>query len=292
MLRSMTGYGRGEGRAGGYRITVEIKSLNHRFLDLNIRLPRFYLALEEKMREKVKSRINRGRIEVIVNIDQENGKKQPLTVDMDLAIAYYNALKELAQRLNLPADMGAKDLLGLPEVVKTSEPEWTEEGLWPGIEAALEEALTQLLTMRAKEGARLEEELRERAEKVRSLIKAIEERAHQVPGEYAEKLRQRIRELAGDLVLDPSRLEMEVALFAERADIREEVVRLHSHLDQFLRALDQGGAVGRQLDFLLQEMGREAHTISAKANDLMISNWVISLRGEMEKMREQVQNVE
>ncbi|KYH32544.1 YicC/YloC family endoribonuclease [Neomoorella mulderi] len=292
MLNSMTGYGRGEASGTGRTVTVEIKALNQRFLDVVIRLPRLYTALEEKIRQVVKNSLSRGRVEVMVSISEENVEKRPLTVDMGLAMAYYNALKELAQNLAIPADITAEKLLAMPEVVKVAEPEWDEATLWPVVAGALEKALENLLAMRRAEGQRLQADLEARAAYVRRQVEAIRERAPEVPREYAERLKERVAELTGGLALDPGRLEMEVALLAERADITEEIIRLLSHLEQMATAMAGAEPAGRRLDFILQEMWREINTIGSKASDLAISNLVVAVKGELEKMREQVQNVE
>ncbi|WP_406678220.1 YicC/YloC family endoribonuclease [Moorella sp. ACPs] len=292
MLNSMTGYGRGEARGAGRTVTVEIRAVNQRFLDVVIRLPRLYTALEEKIRQVIKNSLSRGRVEVMVSISEENGEKRPLTVDMGLAMAYYNALKELAQNLAIPADITAEKLLAIPEVVKVAEPEWDEATLWPVVTGALEKALENLLAMRRAEGQRLQADLEERVAYVRRQVEAIRERAPEVPREYARRLKERVAELSGGITLDPGRLEMEVALLAEKADITEEIVRLLSHLEQMATAMAGSEPAGRRLDFILQEMWREINTIGSKAGDLAISNLVVAVKGELEKMREQVQNVE
>ncbi|GEA17020.1 MAG: hypothetical protein PWR22_774 [Moorella sp. (in: firmicutes)] len=292
MLNSMTGYGRGEARGAGRTVTVEIRAVNQRFLDVVIRLPRLYTALEEKIRQVIKNSLSRGRVEVMVSISEENGEKRPLTVDMGLAMAYYNALKELAQNLAIPADITAEKLLAIPEVVKVAEPEWDEATLWPVVAGALEKAVENLLAMRRAEGQRLQADLEERVAYVRRQVEAIRERAPEVPREYARRLKERVAELSGGIPLDPGRLEMEVALLAEKADITEEIVRLLSHLEQMATAMAGTEPAGRRLDFILQEMWREINTIGSKAGDLAISNLVVAVKGELEKMREQVQNVE
>ncbi|CEP69462.1 Conserved hypothetical protein CHP00255 [Moorella glycerini] len=292
MLNSMTGYGRGEASGTGRTVIIEIKAVNQRFLDVVIRLPRLYTALEEKIRQVIKNSLSRGRVEVMVSISEENVEKRPLTVDMGLAMAYYNALKELAQNLAIPADITAEKLLAMPEVVKVAEPEWDEATLWPVVAGALEKALANLLAMRRAEGQRLQADLEERVAIVRRQVEAIRERAPEVPREYAERLKERVAELTGGLALDPGRLEMEVALLAERADITEEIIRLLSHLEQMATAMAGAEPAGRRLDFILQEMWREINTIGSKASDLAISNLVVAVKGELEKMREQVQNVE
>ncbi|NLW08054.1 MAG: YicC family protein [Clostridia bacterium] len=292
MLKSMTGYGRGEASGCGWLVTVELKAVNQRYLDVVVRLPRYYLALEEKVRQQIKGNLNRGRVEAIISISDEKLEKQPLTVDTDLAMTYYNALKELAHNMGIPVDITADKLLALPEVLKANEPEWDEETLWPVMAAALDKALAGLLAMRQQEGQRLQADLEKRVRLISSQVEVIQQQAADVPRTYALKLKERIGELLEGVPLDPGRLEMEVAMIAERADITEEIVRLKSHLQQISGVMTAGGAVGRRLDFILQEMWREINTIGAKAANEYISHLVVEVKCELEKMREQVQNVE
>ncbi|WP_109206569.1 YicC/YloC family endoribonuclease [Moorella sp. Hama-1] len=292
MLNSMTGYGRGEASGAGKAVTVELKAVNQRFLDLVLRLPRAYGALEERIRQELKKSLSRGRVEVLVTIKEDNPEKRPVSVDTGLAMAYYNALKELAQNLSISADITAAGLLSLPEVITVAEPEWDEVTLWPVVNQALATALAGLLKMRQVEGQRLQADLEARAELVRSHLEAIRERAPEIPREYAARLRERVAQLTGGLALDPGRLEMEAALLADRADITEEIVRLASHLEGMTAAMAGTEPAGRRLDFILQEMWREINTIGSKAGDLAISHLVVAVKGELEKMREQVQNIE
>jgi len=289
----MTGYGRGQAAEAGTAVVVEARSVNSRFLDINIRLPRAYLALEDAIRSEVKKRFARGHIDVFVSISEENPEKQPISVDKGRAMAYYNALKELAQILGVPEDITAAQVLTLPDVLIVGSPAGREDTLWPLLYRALDEALGALEAARLAEGARLQGDLKERARTVEQYIEAIGRRAPQVPVEYAARLREKMARLVQGIEgLDSHRLEMEVALLAERCDIHEELVRLGSHLEEWRALLEARGAVGRRLDFLLQEMFREINTIGAKANDLEISRMVIAVKGELEKMKEQVQNVE
>ncbi|MGI9952311.1 YicC/YloC family endoribonuclease [Moorellaceae bacterium AZ2] len=289
----MTGYGRGQATGAGKVVIAEARSVNSRFLDINVRLPRTYLPLEERIRTEIKKRFARGHIDVFISISEENPEKQPISVDKGRAMAYYSALKELAQILGIPEDITAVQLLTLPDVITVSEPTWQEDILWPVLYEALEMALSGLLSARLAEGARLQEDLEQRARTVRQHIEAIRRRAPQVPVEYAARLREKIAQLVQGMdVVDPGRLEMEVALLAERCDIHEELIRLGSHLEEWDRLVQGRGAVGRRLEFVLQEMFREINTIGSKANDLEISRLVIAVKSELEKMREQVQNVE
>ncbi|WP_231967946.1 YicC/YloC family endoribonuclease [Thermanaeromonas toyohensis] len=289
----MTGFGQGEARGEGKIVKVEIRSLNSRFLDITVKLPRPYLALEERIRKEIKNRLARGHVDVFISISEENPQNQLISVDKGRAIAYYSALKELAQILAIPEDITAYQILALPEVLVINEPQWSEEVLWPVVQQALEKALERLLSMRFSEGARLQQDLEERARTLKGYLEAIRRRAPLVPKEYAVRLRERIAELtSGAISLDPGRVEAEVAFLAERCDIQEEITRLQSHLEELEECLKGEGPAGRRAEFILQEMFREINTLGAKANDLEISRWVIAFKTELEKIREQVQNVE
>ncbi|MCG0276943.1 MAG: YicC family protein [Thermanaeromonas sp.] len=293
MLCSMTGFGQGEAKGEGKIVKVEIRTLNSRFLDIVVKLPRPYLALEERVRKEIKNRLARGRVDVFISISEENPENQPISVDKGRAIAYYSALKELAQILAIPEDITAYQILSLPDVLVINEPQWSEEALWPVVREALEKALEKLMSMRLSEGARLQQDLEERVQTLKRYVEAICQRAPLVPQEYALRLRERIAGLAGEGVyLDPGRLEAEVAFLAERCDIQEEITRLRSHLEELDQNLKERGPVGRRAEFILQEMFREINTLGAKASDLEISRWVIAFKTELEKIREQVQNVE
>lgn len=293
MLSSMTGFGQGEARGEGKIVKVEIRTLNSRFLDITVKLPRPYLALEERVRKEIKNRLARGHVDVFISISEENPPNQLISVDKGRAIAYYSALKELAQILAIPEDITAYQILSLPEVLVINEPQWSEEVLWPVVQQALEKALEKVLSMRFSEGARLQQDLEERAHILKGYLEAIQQRAPLIPQEYAARLRERIAELtSGAISLDPGRLEAEVAFMAERCDIQEEITRLRSHLEELGECLKGEGPVGRRVEFILQEMFREINTLGAKANDLEISRVVIAFKTELEKIREQVQNVE
>lgn len=292
MVCSMTGFGRGEAIGADKTVTIEMKGVNHRFLEVAIRLPRAYNALEEKIKSIIKANLLRGRLDVYVNIEETGEKKRKLKVDKELALDYYSSLKELAQFLGLAENISVLDIAQLPEVLTLEEPEEDCEALWPLVEEALMKALEQLRAMRQEEGRKLAEDLRQRKEFIARLVEEVAERADMVVEEYRVKLEARIQEILGSITVDQNRLAMEVALLAERSNITEELVRLRSHLDQLSDTLEENGSVGRKLDFLVQEMHREINTIGSKANDLIISQKVVALKSEVEKIREQVQNLE
>jgi len=288
----MTGFGRGEQIGLGYHFSVEIKSINHRYQEVIVKIPRNFNPLEERVRKAVQEKTQRGRIEVYVNAKETEDKKRFVKVDKELALSYDMSLKELAQSLNTTYITDIYRLVSLPEILSLEEQETDIEAIWPYLETAVHEALAQLVAMRRNEGEKLARDLLQRLEELRDLIDQIKQRAPLVVSEYQEKLRQRLAAMLIDTALDENRLLMEVALFADRASITEELVRLESHIEQFAEALQQQQPVGRKLDFLVQEMNRETNTIGSKANDLVISRLVVEGKSQLEKIREQVQNIE
>lgn len=292
MVSSMTGYGRGEATGEGKTVTIEMKSVNHRFLETMVRLPRAYTMMEDRIKSVLKSNFDRGRIDVFVNVEETGEKKRRLKVDKELAMAYYSSLKELAQFLDISENLGVLAIAGLPEVLTIEEPEEDSEAFWPVMESALEGAIQQLLRMRREEGRKLAVDLMNRKDIILQHVKEIEERSQLVVEEYRVKLTARIEELLGSVPVDENRLALEVALYADRSSITEELVRLYSHLEQLQQSLEGEGPVGRKLDFLVQEMHREINTIGSKSSDLLISQKVVAIKSEVEKIREQVQNLE
>ncbi len=292
MVSSMTGYGRGEAEGEGKQLTVELKAVNHRFLETVIRLPRQYSSLEERIKRLIQERVSRGRIEVYLNFKETGEIKRIVKVDKDIAVAYDKALEDLAKTVGASYDSDVYRLISLPEVVSIEEKEEDLDALWGVCARALEQALAALVQMRRQEGERLRQDLIHRLERIAQCIKDIEARQPQVVQEYQEKLRQRISELLHEVPLDENRLANEVAVFADRVSITEELVRLASHLAQFKASLDLQEPVGRKLDFLTQELNREINTIGSKANDLEIGKIVVEVKSEIEKIREQVQNLE
>jgi uncharacterized protein (TIGR00255 family) len=292
MIKSMTGFGRGEGFAPGYQVTCEIKGVNHRYFDLNLRMSRRYNLLEDRIRDKIKQYIVRGRIEAFINIEKTGEYKRNIKVDNDLAMIYYNSLKDLAEYLQIESSISIVDIFKLPEVFALEEDEEDIESIWPGVEAALVSSLEGLLDMRAREGQALAQDIRLRNRHILQTIEIIEKRAPLVVSEHMERMQKRIQELNRELIIDENRLLQEMAIFADRCSIAEELVRLKSHCSQMEEMLLSTESVGRKCDFLLQEMFREVNTIASKANDLFINRTIVELKAELEKMREQVQNVE
>lgn len=292
MIRSMTGFGRGENVGTVKQVTAEVKSVNHRYSEVLVKMPRHYSLLEETVRRTVLSQITRGRVEVYLKVENSTEPKRQVQVDKELALAYYKALKELAEATQANLDLGVSNLAQLPDVLKVDEPKENIDEVWQEISLALEAALAILVEMREKEGLKLKEDLEVRLAYIRELNGKIALRGPVVVSQYREKLQNRLNELLDGGQVDETKLATEVAFFADRASIAEEIVRLNSHLDQFNQILQEKNPVGRKLDFLLQEMNREINTIGSKANDLEITQNVVEMKSELEKIREQVQNIE
>lgn len=292
MLNSMTGFGRGEAKDLGYHFSVEMKSVNYRFQETIVKMPRTFLSFEDTIRKIIQEKVKRGRVEIYVNLKETEERKRMVKVDKDLTLKYDISLKELAQSLNTTYHTDIYRLVNLPEVLSIEEEEIEAEILWPVLENAIQLALAQLLDMRLQEGERLESDLRQRIVLMQQLAQAIADRAPKVVIEYQEKLREKLKDLLGNVEIDESRVAMEVALLADKASIDEEVVRLKSHLEEFAQTLSSSEPVGRKLDFLVQEMNREINTVGSKANDLEITKLVVEGKSELEKIREQIQNIE
>lgn len=292
VARSMTGFGAGEITTAAGRYGVEMRSVNHRFCEVVIRMPRDLSPLEDRVRTIVQGRVLRGRIDVAIVRDDYGRRPRTVKTDVDLAKAYVTALDGLRQALPVAGSVDLSLLLSLPDLVKIEEEKEDVEASWPAVESGVGAALDRLLAMREAEGARLGADLVARLSRMERTAEAIAARAPQVVEDYHARLGRRVQELAGGVAVDPGRLATEVALFADRSDITEELTRFRSHLVQFRTTLAGSGAIGRTLEFIVQEMGRETNTIGSKANDLEITRHVIAIKGELESLREQIQNVE
>jgi len=288
----MTAFGRGEAMADGYRFTVELRTLNHRFCDIRIKLPRKYTEFEEEVKRKLSSAFSRGRIEVNVVADEALDKVQHLTVDAELAKTYKRLLLDLQDKLGLEASLGLDTLLHFRDIFVFEEDEKSRAQAWKVLEMAVDQSVKQCIQMRKEEGLAIETDFNERLKQLETLSSEVENRTPLVVLEVRDRLQKRIEELLGQGELDESRLAQEVAILAERSDITEEVIRFRSHIQQFRALLKASGPRGRQLEFLLQEMHREINTIGSKANDVEIAQKVIQIKTELERLREQVQNVE
>jgi uncharacterized protein (TIGR00255 family) len=292
----MTGFGRSDFAVAGVRFEIEVRSVNHRYLDVRIRLPKPLAAWESELRERIQRRFDRGKVDLTVASPSGEAKANRLEIDLAAAQQYLRAASALRASEGLSGELSIATLLSLPGVARFSEPELPEASLREGLLAAVEAALEALDGMRAAEGAALERDLRARLERVAALTERLAERSDLVQKAVRERLRKRAQQLEQETgLLDPARLHQEVVIAADRLDVNEELVRLRSHTAQFLEILAGAGArnpVGRRLDFLLQEFGREANTIGSKGNDAPIAHEIVELKTEIERMREQVQNVE
>ncbi len=292
MIKSMTGYGKGQGEAPGVAITVEIRSVNHRYGDISIKLPRALLASENDIKKRVADRLKRGKIDVFVNQDTRGGAALLPAINRPLAEAYLSMFSELAKYYPVEGSVPLALLVSQKDVVTVREGEIPEADLRVALDAALVQALDMLEGMRRVEGEATLRDFEQRLVCIDELLRQLEERAVLVPLEWQGKLKERLARLAPEVEADPQRLAQELVLFADRCDISEELVRFRSHLQQFRGLLVNGEPVGRQLDFLLQELNREVNTMGSKSNDGDLTRQVVSLKSELEKVREQVQNVE
>lgn len=292
MLTSMTGYGRGEAEQDGLQAAVEIRSVNHRFCEVVVRIARQLIPLEERIKEQVQSRVARGHLDIFVTLVDRHEKKRNVKLDKELVVAYHNCLRELAEIMQIDFQPDVFRVAQYPGVIVEEETEDDLEIVWVSIQKALTEALQHLISMRTREGDQLTRDFASRKVRIGNIVNEIQERSPQIEEELRLRLRKRLQSLVTDGEIDEMRLTTEVVLFAERSSITEELVRLNSHLEQLDEMLKSSSPVGRKIDFLIQEMNREINTIGAKAADQTISPLVIEIKSELEKMREQVQNVE
>lgn len=291
MIVSMTGFGQGEASNGSATATVEVRSVNHRFLDFAIKLPRSLQHRERDLKELVKRKLSRGRVSVSVAVEADVGARATV-IDTDLMAHYLEQLRAFAKAHDLAGDVTLDTLVQLPDVVASSEEEVGGDAVWPLVEDALAKGLDACLDMRRTEGRALQRDLVERMRALDGIVSAIEAVAPGVSRRHADALRKRVEQLLGDVQINEERLANEIVLLADRLDISEELTRLRSHEAQFNKALADGGEVSKKLTYLLQEMHREASTIGAKASDPTVIQHAIALKEETEKMREQVQNLE
>lgn len=290
----MTGFGRGEYLDNGHRIIVEIKAVNHRYNEIVIRMPKNLGSLEDKIRRIVANTLVRGRIDVFVTMDEYEQKKRVVRVDKELAMAYHESLRALAELFSTASNDHLHQIATYPDVIKIEEVTEDVLLLWPKLSTAIDMAISNLISMRLAEGLNIKQDLVSRIEHIASYLIIVEERAPQVLMDYREKILARMRELLTTIGSEPDegRLLQETAIFADRTSITEELVRLKSHLAQITTALNADDAVGRKLDFIVQEINRETNTIASKANDFKIANLMVEIKSEIEKVREQIQNIE
>ena len=292
MVKSMTGYGRAEETFNGCTITVELRSVNNRYLDCNVRIPRLYLFAEDAIKTQVQNVISRGKVDVFVTLDSAGAEKVQVSVNKPVADGYYAALKQLAADYGLAEDISVSLLSRFPEVLLAEKAEEDMEQMARDICSVTEQALADFDQMRTREGERLKEDILTRAAAIEDKVSLVEQRSPQTVAEYRAKLEARMNEVLSNTQLDPARILTEAAIFADKVAVDEETVRLRSHLEQLAELLDGDGGVGRKLDFLIQEFNREANTIGSKCSDLEITGQVVDIKAEIEKIREQVQNIE
>ena len=290
-MRSMTGCGAGTVRRDGWEATVDIKTVNHRFLDIGLRLPRNLSFLEQTVRSSISSRISRGHADVFVTIRNVSSSSSRVEADLDLAAHYLEIARELAEQTGAENDMTVSRILQMEGVTSVEEAEMDQDMISDICSEAASIAIDQLIGMREAEGAHLREDLRKHLDAAASLREQILQRAPCVVSEYREKLEARLKALLSETP-DPQRIATEVAIIADRCAIDEELARLESHIRQFIVYLDEKDEIGKKMDFLVQEMNREANTIGSKASDASIAQNVVDLKSEIEKLREQIQNVE
>ena len=292
MVKSMTGYGRAEETVNGCTITVELRSVNNRYLDCNVRIPRLYLFAEEAIKSRVQSTISRGKVDVFVTLDNAGAGKVQVSVNKPVADGYYAALTQLAQEYHLSNDISVSLLSRFPEVLLAEKAEEDVEQMAKDICSVLDKALADFDQMRTREGERLRDDILSRAATIESKVTLVEERSPQTVSEYRARLEARMNEVLSNTQIDPARILTEAAIFADKVAVDEETVRLRSHIGQLREMLSKGGATGRKLDFLIQEFNREANTIGSKCSDIEIARHVVDVKAEIEKIREQVQNIE
>ncbi|MBQ3161675.1 MAG: YicC family protein [Oscillospiraceae bacterium] len=292
MIKSMTGYGRGQQIIDGREITVEIKSVNHRYFEFSARVPRAYGYLEEKLKSFVQNKVSRGKVDVGVTIFNIEGKDAQIEVNQSIAVGYIDALRKANETIGLTDDLALSQLIRLPDifnVVKTTE---DEEVIWNIVKTVAEEAVNNFVSMRETEGQKMKDDIKSRLSYISELVAKVEKRSPMVTDAYRERLYNKISEILNDKKIDEQRILTEAAIFSEKTAVDEETVRLKSHIQQFTELLDTKEAVGRKLDFLIQEFNRESNTIGSKAQDVEITRIVVELKSEIEKIREQIQNIE
>ncbi|MDO5391818.1 MAG: YicC/YloC family endoribonuclease [Eubacteriales bacterium] len=292
MLKSMTGFGRAEVMDSDKKITVELKSVNHRYLDMNVKMPKKFSFFEASIRNVLKKYIQRGKVDVFISYEDYTENRVALRYNKELAGEYLRYLNAMAEDFHLNNDVSASVLSHYPEVLVMEEEPVDENEVWTSLEQVLTEAAAQFVTSREMEGQNLKTDLFGKLEALDKKVDQIEERGPEILRAYRERLMQRMREFLEDTQIEESRIAAEVVLFADKICTDEETVRLHSHIKNMKDVLESGNGIGRKLDFIAQEMNREANTILSKANDLEVSNIAIDLKTEIEKIREQIQNIE
>ncbi len=292
MIKSMTGYGGAKGEHDAIVVTAELKSVNNRYLDVSVRLPKSCLFAEDAVRSAVAEHISRGKVDVFITVDTSQAEQAVIRVNDNLAAAYLQAVRDTAAKYGLDGEVSALSLVRFPEVLSTEKTDTDRDAVTQAIGAVLAQALAEFDAMRQREGAKLAEDIRKKLDGLEKMVSAVEARSPQTVAEYREKLLGRMREVLADTAVDESRILQEAAIYADKVAVDEEMVRLKSHIAQYRLLLDAGSPAGRKLDFLTQEMNREANTTGSKCADSAIAKTVIDMKAELEKIREQIQNIE
>ncbi len=292
MIRSMTGYGRAQQTIDGMDITFEIKSVNHRYFEYSSRLPRAYGFLDDKIKNHINRTVSRGKVDVYLYIETVDAPGSTVTVNHTLAKAYLEAYRELAQTYAIREDISVSLLSRNPDVLTVHKSAEDEEAIWNAVKTVLDEAVAKFIAMREAEGARMRDDVLSRRATILAAVEKVEERSPETVREHMAKVEQRMRELLDNAAVDEQRLLTEAAIFADKIAVAEETVRLRSHMDQLEQMLAGDEAIGRKLDFLVQEINRETNTIGSKASDVTIARLVVDMKAEIEKIREQIQNIE
>ncbi|MCL2563306.1 MAG: YicC family protein [Oscillospiraceae bacterium] len=292
MIQSMTGYGSANGVSGSLELEIELKAVNNRYLDVSVRMPRRYLFAEESLKKRVGQLVHRGKVDIFINVDSGKDQDVEISLNEPLAEAYVKALHQLAYRFGLEDNTTAIQVAKMPDVLKVEQPETDNEAFARDLLTVLDEALESFNAMRRIEGEKLRQDITSRLDFIETLTAQVEKQSPQTVTAYRAKLEQRMTEILENTQIEESRILTEAAIFADRVAVDEEITRLRSHVSQLRDILDSSGAVGRKIDFLLQELGRETNTIGSKCQDLELGKIVIELKAEIEKIREQAQNIE
>lgn len=291
-VKSMTGFGRYEVVDAQKKLVIDLRSVNHRYCDMTVKLPRIYAYMEDKIKDYVGKRVRRGKIDISVYLESYTGQNKVVSLDTALLNSYYDALSAIRTECGIEAPVSLSDLTRFSDIFITHQEEQDQDALWDMVAEGLARAVADFEAMREREGARLVSDLREHAAAVMASLAEVEAAAPRLAEAYANRLRERMKELLGEVPVEESRFMTEVALMADKLCIDEEIVRLKSHFEELDNILSEADGIGRKLDFLVQEMNREVNTIGSKANDLHIAKIVVNMKAEIEKLREQIQNIE
>ena len=292
MIKSMTGYGRAVETVNGREFTVEVRSVNNRYLDASVRLPRLLSFAEDAVKSRIKNAVSRGKVEMFVTVHTEGGEEVTVTLNTNVLEGYLTAMRQMVEKYGVKDEITTASLSRMNDVFSVEKPDVDEEQLLADLLSVVDQALESYNAMRAKEGAALDADLRARGNTILELVSQVEQGNGQTVIDYRARLESKLREVLANTAIDESRILTEAAIFADKVAVDEETVRLRSHLQQMNEMLTSGGAIGRKLDFLLQEMNREANTIGSKCTDVKLARIVVDIKAELEKIREQTQNIE